>query len=135
MNTVLEFVGTTRCGTQAAEVSQQSQGAAWLLITLKQRAEEKRKISVAIIRAPAVCKLRIDASNGVDMWETVTMLRVLEEASRHNCNQIPRGRDQQKAGPGHQTGPTAGEGKQQLTGRSQQETNNKAAETAEPTHT
>ena len=39
------------------------------------------------------------------------MLRVLEEASRHNCNQIPRGRDQQKAGPGHQTGPTAGGGR------------------------
>ena len=82
---MLEFVGTTRCGTQAAEVSQQSQGAAWLLITLKQRAEEKRKISVAIIRAPAVCKLRIDASNGVDMWETVTMLRVLEEAIVDRC--------------------------------------------------
>ena len=30
------------------------------------------------------------------------------QPGRHNCNQMPRGRDQKKAGPGHQTGPTAG---------------------------
>ena len=72
---MLEFAGTTRCETRAAEVSQLSQGAAWLLITLNQGANKKAKSGGGIICAPAVCKLRIDFPNGVDMWEIATMLR------------------------------------------------------------
>ena len=85
MNTVLESVGTTRCETQATEVSQLSLDAAWLLITLKQRTQKESNIREGIIGAPAVCELRIDAPNGVNMWEAVTVLRVLEKGAVNIC--------------------------------------------------
>ena len=41
---MLEFAGTTRCETRAAEVSQLSRDAAWLLMTLNQGTNKKSKI-------------------------------------------------------------------------------------------
>ena len=44
VSTMLEFAGTKRCETRAAEVSQQSRGAAWLMGTLVQRRDKKGSV-------------------------------------------------------------------------------------------
>ena len=66
---MLEFAGTTRCETRAAEVSQLSRDAAWLLMTLNQGTNKKSRIWGGIVRAPAACEFRIDFPDRINMWE------------------------------------------------------------------
>ena len=85
MNTTLEFAGTTRCETRAAEVSQLSRGAAWLLVTLDQGTNKKSKIWGGIVCAPAACEFLTDFPNRVNVWKIVTMLWVLEDTVINRC--------------------------------------------------
>ena len=85
MSTTLDFAGTTRCEIRAAEVSQLSRGAAWLLVTLDQGTNEKGKIWVGIVCAPAACEFLTDFPNRVNMWKIVTMLWVLENTVVNRC--------------------------------------------------
>ena len=82
---MLEFVGTTRCEIRAAEVSQLSRGAAWLLMTLDQGTNKKGKIWGSIVYVPVACEFLTDFPNGINMWEGVTMLWVLENTAVNRC--------------------------------------------------
>ena len=70
MNTTLEFAGTTRCEIRAAEVSQLSRGAAWLLVTLDQGTNKKGKIWGGIVCVPVACEFLTDFPNRVIFFLT-----------------------------------------------------------------
>ena len=77
---MLVFVGTTRCETQAEGVSQPSLSAACLLVTIQQRAQEESNFWPGVVGVPAVGKVWISFTNGVDTWKTVVVLWVFKKA-------------------------------------------------------
>lgn len=70
---MLVFAGTKRYGTRAKGVSQRSLGVAWFLVTILEGTEKKGNRGHGVICSPAVSKVKVDFSNGVDLRQAVSM--------------------------------------------------------------